>query len=41
MESYGYDPNIFSRKDKHDNFEVFINESVSSMANAAPFRKGG
>ena len=24
---------FFSRKDKHDNFEVFINESVSSKAN--------
>ena len=41
MESYGYDPNIFSRKDKHDNFEVFINESVCSKANTETLKSGG
>ena len=32
---------FFSRKDKHDNFEVFINESVSSKANTEALKSGG
>ena len=31
---------FFSRKDKHDNFEVFINESVSSKANTEVLKSG-
>ena len=32
---------FFSRKDKHDNFEVFINESVSSKANTLGIKSRG
>ena len=41
MESYGFDPNIFSRKGKLENFDVFISESVCSKANAETLKSGG